>query len=214
MTTAEPSPSGATPDRRDAARGARVPSSSRMSHGTRERMVAGAARAIGCQGVDAMSLRVLADTEGVPLGSTYHHFPGGKAQLVEEAVTFAGRQIVEILETSRVQGTANALSAFADAWRRILERTGYRQGCAVLAAATATDPRHHATAHTAFEKWNRALTESLVASGVPEDRAPRLAVTIVAAVEGAVALARAEGTAAPLDAVVAELATIVEGAAR
>ncbi|MGL4177345.1 MAG: TetR/AcrR family transcriptional regulator, partial [Dermatophilaceae bacterium] len=190
------------------------PAATRPPRATRERMVVGAARIIGCQGVDAMSLRVLADTEGVPLGSTYHYFPGGKAQLVDEAVTLVGRQIVEALEASRMQGTASALAVFADAWRRILERTGYRQGCTVLAAATATDPRHHATAHAVFEEWNRALTESLVASGVPEERAPRLAVTIVATVEGAVALARAEGSSAPLDAAVAELAVIVEGAVR
>ncbi|MGL5818721.1 MAG: TetR/AcrR family transcriptional regulator [Phycicoccus sp.] len=211
MTTAEPPPSADASGRPDAPR---VSPPGRAPRDTRERMVVGAARVIGCQGVDAMSLRVLAETEGVPLGSTYHYFPGGKAQLVEEAVNLVGRQIVEALEASRAHGTASALSVFADAWRRILERTGYRQGCAVLAAATATDPRHHATAHAVFEEWNRALTESLVASGVPEERAPRLAVTIVATVEGAVALARAEGSAAPLDAVVAELAAIVESAVR
>jgi TetR/AcrR family transcriptional regulator, lmrAB and yxaGH operons repressor len=177
-------------------------------------MVVGAARMIGSGGVDAMSLRHLAETEGVPLGSTYHYFPGGKAQLVDEAVELVGRQIVETLEATRAAGTTSALHVFADAWRRILERTDYRQGCSVLAAATATDDRHHATAHAVFEQWNRALAESLVASGVPEERAPRLAVTIVATVEGAVALARAEGTSAPLDDAVAELAAIVEAAAR
>jgi len=43
-------------------------------------LVPGAARAIGTRGVGAMSLRDLAKEAGVPLGSTYHHFPGGKAQ--------------------------------------------------------------------------------------------------------------------------------------
>ena len=53
-----------------------------MATDTRRRMIAGAAEAIGTQGAAAMSLRDLAREAGVPLGSTYHHFPGGKAQLV------------------------------------------------------------------------------------------------------------------------------------
>ena len=31
--------------------------------------------------------------EGVPLGSTYHFFPGGKAALVDEAVNYVGDQV-------------------------------------------------------------------------------------------------------------------------
>ena len=61
-----------------------------MPNDTRERMVAGAARMISRRGVDAMSLRELAEMEGVPLGSTYHFFPGGKAALVDAAVNHVG----------------------------------------------------------------------------------------------------------------------------
>jgi len=83
---------------------------------TRRRMIHGAARAIGTRGVGAMSLRDLAKEAGVPLGSTYHHFPGGKAQLAEEAVTSTGRQVAKLVESAREQGIDGAIAACTRVW--------------------------------------------------------------------------------------------------
>jgi TetR/AcrR family transcriptional repressor of lmrAB and yxaGH operons len=175
-------------------------------------MIVGAAKVISTDGVDAMSLRDLAGKEGVPLGSTYHHFPGGKAQLVDEAVRYVGAQVTELIEEARTRGTSQVLQVFADRWRRALEASGYTAGCAVAAAAVATDPRHRAVAQEVFGDWHRAMTSTLRDSGVPPKRAARLARTIVAATEGAVALARASGSTEPLDEVVAELSELVRTA--
>ena len=67
-------------------------------------MVVGAAKVISTGGVDAMSLRDLAEKAGVPFGSTYHHFPGGKAQLVDEAVRLVGAQVTKLIEEARTEG--------------------------------------------------------------------------------------------------------------
>jgi AcrR family transcriptional regulator len=179
---------------------------------TRHRMVVGAAKVISIGGVDAMSLRDLAGKAGVPFGSTYHHFPGGKAELVDEAVRYVGAQVTELIEEARTRGTSHVLQVFADRWRRVLEASDYSAGCAVAAAAVATDPRHHAVAREVFADWHRALTSALRDAGVPPKRAGRLARTIVAATEGGVALARASGSAEPLDEVVDELAALVRSA--
>jgi TetR/AcrR family transcriptional regulator, lmrAB and yxaGH operons repressor len=181
---------------------------------TRRRMVVGAAKKIATDGVDAMSLRDLALEAGVPLGSTYHHFPGGKAQLVDEAVRLVGAQVTQLIEDARTQGTDTVLHVFADRWRRVLESSSYAAGCPVAAAAVATDPRHHHAAREVFADWHDALTAGLRDAGVPAARAPRLARTVVAATEGAVALARASGSPAPLDEVVDELSELVESARR
>ena len=179
---------------------------------TRHRMVVGAAKVVATGGVDGMSLRELAEKAGVPFGSTYHHFPGGKAQLVEEAVRYVGAQVTDLIEEARTRGTSHVLQVFADRWRRVLESSGYWAGCPVAAAAVATDPRMHEVAREVFEDWHRALGSALRDSGVPARRAARLARTIVAATEGAVALARASGSPEPLDEVVAELAALVKSA--
>jgi AcrR family transcriptional regulator len=175
-------------------------------------MVVGAAKVIAAGGVDAMSLRELAIQAGVPLGSTYHHFPDGKAQLVDEAVRLVGAQVTQLIEEARTHGTDTVLQVFADRWRRVLEVSEYAAGCPVAAAAVATDPRHHDVAREVFADWHAALTTALRDSGVPPMRAGRLARTVVAATEGAVSLARASRSSAPLDEVVDELAALVDGA--
>jgi len=179
---------------------------------TRHRMVVGAAKVIAAGGVDAMSLRDLAVQAGVPLGSTYHHFPDGKAQLVDEAVRLVGGQVTDLIEEAQTQGTETVLHVFAGRWRRILESSGYAAGCPVVAAAVATDPRHHEVAREVFADWHSAITRGLRDSGVPAERAGRLALTLVASIEGAVALARASQTSDPLDEVVAELNALIESA--
>lgn len=185
-----------------------------MTRNTRARMVAGAAKAIATGGTDAMALRDLAEREGVPLGSMYHYFPGGKAALAEEAVRLVGAQVTAMIEELRTAGAAEVLTVFADRWRRVLEASDYRTGCPVAAAATASDPRLHDVAREVFADWHRALAAALVEAGVATDRAGSLARMIVAATEGALALARASGTVEPLDEVVAELTALVEAAPR
>jgi TetR/AcrR family transcriptional repressor of lmrAB and yxaGH operons len=181
---------------------------------TRRRMVVGAAKVISAGGVDAMSLRDLAVQAGVPLGSTYHHFPEGKAQLVDEAVRLVGDQVTQLIEEARTHGTETVLQVFANRWRRVLESSEYAAGCPVAAAAVATDPRHHEVAREVFADWHTALSRGLRDAGVPARRAGRLARTVVAATEGAVQLARASRSSEPLDEVVAELSELVESARR
>ncbi len=164
---------------------------------------------IGTGGVDAMSLRELAQQAQIPLGSTYHHFPGGKRQLVDEAVLLVGARVTLLLNQARDQGPQRALRTLADTWRTILEDSDFKSGCPVVAAATATDPRHHEVARGVFEDWHRSLSAVLIDGGVPPGRAPGLARTVVASIEGAVALARAAGSADPLDEVVEELSVLL-----
>ena len=179
---------------------------------TRRKMIAGAAVAIGTRGVGAMSLRDLAKEAGVPLGSTYHHFPGGKAQLAEEAVSSIGRKVSRLVDKARAEGIEAALAAFARVWRELLVDTDFRTGCPVLAVATGDDPDLTETARAIFASWQDLMVEGLVADGVPAERAPGLARMIIASLEGAVAVSRAERSLEPLDEVSAELVTLVQSA--
>jgi AcrR family transcriptional regulator len=177
-------------------------------------MVAGAARMIASRGVDAMSLRELAGNEGVPLGSTYHFFPGGKAALVDEAVNFVGDEVARVVEATRGQGSEAIVEWVLNAWRRILVRSDFQSGCPVLAAAVAKDERHRATARAVFDRWTAGLTDVLIDDGVPAHRAPAVARMMIASLEGAVGLSRAFGDIAPMDDVQVELTLLVRTAAR
>ena len=179
---------------------------------TRRRMVAGAAQAIGTRGVGAMSLRDLAKEAGVPLGSTYHHFPGGKSQLAEEAVTSIGRKVSRLVEMAKADGIEAALAAFTTVWRELLVDTDFRTGCPVLAVATGDDDELKETARGIFASWQELMVGGLVSDGVPPGRAPGLARMIISSLEGAVAVSRAERSIAPLDQVSAELVRLVQAA--
>jgi AcrR family transcriptional regulator len=169
---------------------------------------------VGTRGAGGTSLRELAREAGVPLGSTYHHFPGGKQQLVEEAVRSVGAHITRIIESARDTGAGDALDVLTAEWRVVLEGSDFRTGCAVLAVATEDDEELRGLATAVFASWQEQLAGVLHHAGVPAERAPRLARTIVAALEGAIALCRAEHSIAPLEDVAIELHTLVREAAR
>jgi len=66
----------------------------------------------------------------------------------------------------------------------------------------------------AFDGWLEPLSESLVDLGVPLERADNLAMVIIAALEGAIILARIRRDLIPLDALVLELGPVLDAVAR
>ncbi|MFE7799444.1 TetR/AcrR family transcriptional regulator [Nocardia sp. NPDC057440] len=75
------------------------PSARPRTSNARRRMVDGAIESLRIHGASATSVdRVLAAT-GAPRGSVYHHFPGGRTQLITDAVTAAGVLMSEFIES-------------------------------------------------------------------------------------------------------------------
>ena len=99
-------------------------------------------------------------------------------------------------------------------WRNVVLDSDFHAGCPVLAVSVEdlpdaqTAPRDAAAA--AFGHWTALLAESLRDHGVNAPDAERIAILIVAAVEGTVAMCRAQRSIEPLDQVAAELTRIVE----
>jgi AcrR family transcriptional regulator len=179
-----------------------------MTQDTRTRMIHGAALMVGARGAKSSSLRDLAREAGVPLGSTYHYFPEGKQQLVAEAVDTVVHRIDRLIDRAATTPDA-ALDDFADGWRAVLQATDFRSGCPVLAVALEEDPALRKAANQIFDRWKNSLAHGLVSGGADPERAPRLARTVVAAIEGAVALCRAEHSFEPLEDVLAELRDMI-----
>ncbi|MBR8743196.1 TetR family transcriptional regulator C-terminal domain-containing protein [Nocardiopsis sp. MG754419] len=106
------------------------------------------------------------------------------------------------------------MRAFLDLWRAILVDSGHRAGCPVLAVAVEDSPQGAdspalAAAAEVFRSWETLLSSSFVDHGVASEEARDLAAFVVAAVEGAVALCRAQRSTAPLDRVDARLERLV-----
>ncbi|EID56024.1 TetR/AcrR family transcriptional regulator [Saccharomonospora xinjiangensis] len=174
--------------------------------GPRSAMTASAVALLRERGVAGTSFADVLAHSGAPRGSVYHHFPGGKAQLVEEATREASGELTgAITRLLREQGTVSALRAVARLWREGLARSDYAAGCPVAASALGPVPGARDAAGTALRDWEAAVAGSLRREGVPSERATTLGTLVVSALEGALVLARAQRSAAPLDAVVTEL---------
>ncbi|MEU6251466.1 TetR/AcrR family transcriptional regulator [Streptomyces sp. NPDC047043] len=185
---------------------------------SRERMVLGAAALLGEYGVGATSVdRVLAHT-GAPRGSVYHHFPGGRAQLIDEAVALAGDYIADLIDAAtRADDVTEAIDAFFDLWRDRLVESDFRAGCPIVAVAVETNddaPHLARSAAEVFARWRDALAGLFLRNGLPEARSRRLAAFVIAAVEGAVIMCRAEHSTAPLDDAAAEIHDLLVHALR
>lgn len=171
----------------------------------RHRMVSGAADMLGRHGLSAMTVRELARYTGAPLGSTYHYFPGGKAQLAAEAVRWADARTAGQLQRNAGAGPAAILDALLGIWREVLVDSDFQRGCAVMAVAVQNSTDDDAAARDAavfaFSNWTTIVVRALRDAGVEHPEATDTATLIVAAVEGAVAMSRAERSTDPLDAV-------------
>ena len=190
-------------------------------------MVAGAADLLSRHGVHATSLREVVRRTETPRGSLGHHFPGGKPQLLEEAVRYAAEQVAVPLERLlEERGAVHGLNAFIGWWHQILEKSGFEAGCPVLAVAVepmASDDAGEAGAalareqlrglvHEAFSRWQGILMAALRRDGATPARARRLAALTVASVEGTVAMCRAARSTQPLDDVQRELEDLLKAA--
>src|SRR6266699_3433146 len=86
--------------------------------------------------------------------------------------------------------------------------SGGTAGCVVAGVAidtVAADRPMIDLVRATFRSWVDLLTEQLATVGVPGRRASRVAVAVVAGMEGALILCRAEGSSAPLETVATEL---------
>jgi AcrR family transcriptional regulator len=171
-----------------------------MTSQSRSSMVRSAASLIGAHGVNATSFsEVLADS-GAPRGSIYHHFPRGKEQLAEEAINWTTEQVLAHIAACPGSDARGVLDWFLELWRNLAQTSGGAAGCPVAGTAvdTAVDGEILGSVRAAFRSWSAALAGRLESAGLAPDQSRRLALTALAAMEGALILCRAEGSAQPL----------------
>ena len=163
-------------------------------------MIDGAIRLLATQGLQATSFAEVIALTGAPRGSIYHHFPAGKDQLVSAAIDRAGAHALHALDGQEDTSAEGLTALFLGIWREVLVRSQYRAGCAVLAVTVATDAQdllQHAGA--VFRSWRGELAELFEQAGLSAKAAAQFAATLIAASEGAVALARAEQSLEPFE---------------
>jgi AcrR family transcriptional regulator len=186
---------------------------SRPVPSTRERMIISAALLVRERGARATSIDDVLAHSRAPRGSVYHHFPGGRDQLLREATAYAGEFVAGRLTDPDGGDALARLDAFLQGYRADLVASDFRAGCPVVAVAIESREDDTALvdeAASVFARWEDLLAETFTAAGVAAARARELALTVIASVEGALILCRARRDAAPLDAVSADLRTLLQ----
>ncbi|MDJ1182622.1 TetR/AcrR family transcriptional regulator [Roseofilum casamattae] len=143
-------------------------------------------------GYDGATLSRISEATGLGKASLYHHFPGGKEEMVAT--------VLQSVEQWRLENIVPALEGEGDAitrLRRMCDRFSelYEQGeqpclSAILLMGSARDVFHDQI-QAVFSAWLTAISDLLVAEGVEETLARQKAEDVAIAIQGSLILAQA-----------------------
>lgn len=182
---------------------------------TRQRMLHSAVELLRERGAAGVTIDAVLARSDAPRGSVYHHFPGGRAQIMTESLTLAGDTIGAIIEQNAAQNSVVTLRQFGQFWNTLLAQSDFAAGCPVVSVAVGSSPDdEHLQPSVAaiIQRWHTGLVTAIETDGVEPERARRLATMAIAAVEGAVILCRVNRSTAALDDVIDELEVVFTAA--
>jgi TetR/AcrR family transcriptional repressor of lmrAB and yxaGH operons len=171
----------------------------------RARMVRSAAMLMRERGIHGVGLREIVTHSGGPRGSLGRYFPGGKTQLMTEAIDVALAGVYDGLDRTLVEAEtfSDAIGMIVAPWRRVLVDHDFALGCPLTAtivdAADNDDLRVHVSEQ--LDRWQAAVADVYVKFGDPPAEANEQSTLLLAALEGALILARARRSTEPLDTV-------------
>jgi AcrR family transcriptional regulator len=172
----------------------------------RGRMVESAAMLMRERGIHGVGLREVVAHSGGPRGSLGRYFPGGKTQLMTEAIDLALAELfVEAERTLREAETfPEAVGEIVAPWRYLLVEHDFALGCPLAATvvdAVAANPDLRFHVSELLARYQAAVASVYVKFGDPPAHAAEQSTVLVAALEGALILARARRDTEPLDTV-------------
>jgi AcrR family transcriptional regulator len=177
----------------------------------RARMVRSAATLIRERGIHGVGLREIVAHSGGPRGSLGRYFPGGKTQLVTEAIDVVIAELSDQVDDALTQAKTfpDAIGVIVAPWRRLLVDHNFALGCPMAAtvvdAADNDDLRVHV--NELLTRWQDSVADVYVRFGDSPSAAQEQSTVLLAAIEGALILARARRTTEPLDTVERYFAT-------
>jgi TetR/AcrR family transcriptional repressor of lmrAB and yxaGH operons len=170
---------------------------------SKAKTLSAAARLMRQQGYHGTALHDILAAAGSPRGSLYFHFPRGKEEIGEAALTLAGeavrQSIAQAAETS--ESAEVFLIRIARGMASDLAKSGYKEGCPIATAALETSAQSDvlgAAARAAFQKWETEIKRGLERFGMASSEADLIATTALSQLEGALLLARTYRSLTPM----------------
>jgi TetR/AcrR family transcriptional repressor of lmrAB and yxaGH operons len=182
-----------------------VVTSDRRRSPARARMVRSAAMLMRERGIHGVGLREVVTHSGGPRGSLGRYFPGGKTQLMTEAIDVVLAALFDEVDRALAEAESfpEAIGVIVTPWRRLLVDHDFALGCPLAAtivdAADNDDLRGHAS--DLLARWQESVAQVYVRFGDPPAVADEQSTVLLASLEGALILARARRTTEPLDTV-------------
>jgi TetR/AcrR family transcriptional regulator, lmrAB and yxaGH operons repressor len=166
-------------------------------------------------GYAATGINEISEVSGAPKGSLYHYFPGGKDQIGEAAVRFAGAGVVATLERFEQEhgSAASMIRAYCKLLAGWMAKSGFRDGCPIATTLLESAPQSAdmaAAGREAFAGWCGVIARALVRDGFGKAEAKRLSTLAVSSIEGALILARVESSARPIEEVARALGAALQ----
>jgi TetR/AcrR family transcriptional repressor of lmrAB and yxaGH operons len=169
----------------------------------KQNLVRTAMRLFRRQGYASTGLQQIVAESGAPKGSLYHYFPSGKEALGAAAVELAGGLMGETL--AELAARHPKPRPFLRAWCRTLagwmEESGFRSGCPIATTLLENAPQSPsitAAGRRAVDGWIEIVAGVLAKGGLAPREARSRAQLAIAAIEGALILARIRRSTRPI----------------
>jgi TetR/AcrR family transcriptional regulator, lmrAB and yxaGH operons repressor len=171
--------------------------------GPRERVVQAASRLLRTRGYAGTSLRDIVKAADAPWGSLQHYFPGGKDQIVVEAMRTGTSQVDGMIDDAfgRGRGAEAAVRAFFAQSAEVMEKRDFEAGCPVALVAlehAGGEDEIARLSRASLDGWIERFATYLREDGIESRAARRLGAAIINQYEGALMLSRIGRDVAPL----------------
>ena len=180
---------------------------------TKKRIIAAATHLFRRRGYFGTGLSEILKESGAPKGSFYFHFPEGKDQLAAITIDAAAEDTERVLMS--VADQSNDIAEFIDrlieSYARLLERSDFEAGSLLANTSLDVAPANDLITgriQQGYRKWHKVITGFCTQQGMSRQQASDMAVLLIASLEGALSLCRAEKTTAPLKAAARQIKQI------
>lgn len=171
---------------------------------TRQRLIEKAAQIVELKGYFGTGINEILKETGIPKGSLYHHFPGGKDDLIKEAIKFSSKKQQKAYAAAMMgkKTVAEGLKAVVDYLINLLETTAYQYACPIGAIALESlkaDEKIREACRISYEKLEKNFEAYLNLHGVEDPE--NCAKAVINMIEGGIVLAKTNSNVVHLEAV-------------
>jgi TetR/AcrR family transcriptional regulator, lmrAB and yxaGH operons repressor len=158
-------------------------------------------------GYEGVTISKISQATGLGKASIYHHFPGGKAEMAESALTYVNQwletNILEIL-SSQEQPLDKFQAMCAETYRFFDEG---KNSClwAGLVLEQSSNDLFHSQLSWAFSQWIESIAHVLIAAGLDETLAKQRGEDAMIAIQGALIMCHGLQDFAPFERVLKQL---------